>query len=148
VVRLLALIAMKIKLNFSVLAETNWYQYATRFLLGGGISVAAGFIAAKFGPGIGGLFLAFPAIFPAGATLIEKHEREKKQRAGLPPGHRGQDAAALDAAGSAMGSVGLIAFAILVWRLLPAHSTSGSLAASTIAWLALSLVIWFISEHR
>jgi hypothetical protein len=32
-----------------------------------------GLIAARFGPVVGGLFLAFPAIFPASATLIEKH---------------------------------------------------------------------------
>jgi len=28
---------------------------------------------------IGGLFLAFPAILPASATLIERHEKEKKE---------------------------------------------------------------------
>ena len=39
--------------------------------------------AEKFGPGIGGLFLAFPAIFPASATLIEKHEEQRKQVRGL-----------------------------------------------------------------
>jgi hypothetical protein len=139
---------MKIKLNVSVLAETKWYQYATRFLLGGGISVVAGLIASKFGPSVGGLFLAFPAIFPAGATLIEKHEKEKKRRAGFSSGHRGQDAAALDAAGSAMASIGLIAFAILIWRLLPTHSASTTLAVSTIAWLGLAVVIWLLSERR
>ena len=35
--------------------------------------------AKRYGPGVAGLFLAFPAIFPAGATLIEKHEKEKKR---------------------------------------------------------------------
>ena len=40
-------------------------------------------IAPKWGPGIGGLFLAFPAIFPASDTLIEKHERRRKQKKGL-----------------------------------------------------------------
>jgi hypothetical protein len=30
------------------------------------------------GPRVGGLFLAFPAIFPASATLVEKHEKQKK----------------------------------------------------------------------
>ena len=48
------------------------------------MTVAAGLIAARFGPVIGGLFLAFPAIFPASATLIEKHVRERKEKAGLP----------------------------------------------------------------
>ena len=37
----------------------------------------------RWGPGIGGLFLAFPAIFPASATLVEKHEKQKKNRAGI-----------------------------------------------------------------
>ena len=47
------------------------------------MTVLAGVIAKKFGPVVGGLFLAFPAIFPASATLIEKHERERKERKGL-----------------------------------------------------------------
>ncbi len=40
-------------------------------------SVAAGLIANKWGPGVGGLFLAFPAIFPASVGLVEKHEKQK-----------------------------------------------------------------------
>jgi hypothetical protein len=54
-----------------------------RFVFGGLITVATGIIAKKFGPGMGGLFLAFPAIFPASATLVEKHEKEEKQQAGM-----------------------------------------------------------------
>jgi Protein of unknown function (DUF3147) len=49
-----------------------------RFLFGGICTVGAGLIARRYGPGIGGLFLAFPAIFPASATLIQTHEKEKK----------------------------------------------------------------------
>ena len=48
-------------------------------VLGGVMTVVAGLIAARFGPVIGGLFLAFPAIFPATATLIEKHVLERKE---------------------------------------------------------------------
>src|SRR2546423_7068545 len=102
---------MNVKANLSVIGQTAWYQYVIRFILGGAITVVAGLIARKFGPSIGGLFLAFPAIFPAGATLIEKHQKKKKQRAGKQVGRRGQDAAALDAAGTAMGAIGLIVFA-------------------------------------
>jgi hypothetical protein len=51
---------------------------------------------------VGGLFLAFPAIFPASATLVEKHEAENKKRRGLSGMVRGREAAALDAAGAAM----------------------------------------------
>jgi hypothetical protein len=68
----LAEIAMQIKVDPSVIGQTTWYEYAVRFLFGGFITAVAGIIAKEFGPGIGGLFLAFPAIFLASATLIEK----------------------------------------------------------------------------
>jgi len=82
---------------------------------GGIITIFAGMIAERWGPGIGGLFLAFPAIFPASATLIEKHERQKKTTKGLHGQERGTDAAALDALGTAMGSIGLAVFAGVCW---------------------------------
>jgi Protein of unknown function (DUF3147) len=72
-----------VRLHFSALRQIGWHEYAVRFLFGGLITAAAGIIAKKFRPGVGGLFLAFPAIFPASATLIEKHEKQKKQRAGF-----------------------------------------------------------------
>jgi len=62
-----------VRLHFSALCQIGWNDYAVRFLFGGLITAVAGLIAKKFGPGVGGLFLAFPAIFPASATLIEKH---------------------------------------------------------------------------
>src|SRR6202030_3341219 len=70
--------AMSIKLNIQALHETHWYEYGSRFLFGGTATVITGLIARKFGPSVGGLFLAFPAIFPASASLVEKHERQKK----------------------------------------------------------------------
>jgi hypothetical protein len=38
--------------------------YAIRFVIGGLITTATGLVARKFGPVVGGLFLAYPAIFP------------------------------------------------------------------------------------
>jgi hypothetical protein len=138
---------MKVKASLAPLKQTKWYEYATRFLIGGAITVFAWLVAKKFGPAVGGLFLAFPAIFPASATLIEKHEKQKKERVGMKAGHRGQDAAALDAAGAAMGSIGLIAFAILVWFALPRYPTWAVLVGGAIAWFAVSICIWKIC-HR
>src|SRR3954462_13660389 len=57
---------------------------------------------------LGGLFLAFPAIFLASATLIEAHERRRKRETGLRGNRRGRQAAALDAAGATFGSAGLL----------------------------------------
>lgn len=90
---------MKIKVDFSVLAETKWHEYAVRFLFGGLVTASAGIIAKAFGPVVGGLFLAFPAIFPASATLIEKHEKQKKERLGLTGALRAANAVSVDAAG-------------------------------------------------
>jgi hypothetical protein len=137
---------MKVHASFEGLRKTKWYEYATRFLIGGAITAVTGLIAKEFGPTVGGLFLAFPAIFPASATLLEKHETQKKQRAGKNPGHRGQDAAALDAAGAAMGCIGLIAFAVLIWIFLPRYSTGLVLVGSTVAGLLIAISVWLTCE--
>jgi hypothetical protein len=139
---------MTIKIDPSGLKETKFHEYALRFVGGGFITVIAGVIARKWGPGVGGLFLAFPAIFPASATLIEKHERQKKQKRGLYGEKRGISAAALDARGTAMGSVGLGAFAAICWRLIPRYPAALALGCATIAWLLVSISIWVIRQRR
>jgi hypothetical protein len=93
-------------------------------------------VAKALGPVIGGLFLAFPAIFPASATLIEKHERQKKDR------RRAAESVSLDATGSAIGSIGLGVFAWVVWRALPNHPASLVLTGATLVWLAVSILLW------
>src|SRR5712672_3109093 len=123
---------VRVSLDFSALGRTRWYEYFVRFLFGGTITVIAGLLAKHFGPAFGGLFLAFPAIFPASATLVEKHERERKQRHGLHGEKRGIDVAAGDAAGAARGSVGLSAFATICWWFLPRYSPGLVLAAATL----------------
>src|SRR6201998_891044 len=82
VVCTLEVATMRASLNLSALYKTRWYEYAVRFFFGGTVTVVAGLVAKKYGPILGGLFLAFPAIFPASATLVEKHEREKKRQRG------------------------------------------------------------------
>jgi hypothetical protein len=138
---------MEIKVDLSVIGQTKWYEYAIRFLFGGLITGIAGMIAKKYGPGIGGLFLAFPAIFPASATLIEKHEKQKKEENGLTGTRRGREAAGIDAAGSAMGSVGLFVFAFLVWQFAPRHSIWTVLIGATLAWLIASVLIWHVRRR-
>jgi hypothetical protein len=137
---------MKVQLNLASLKQTRWHEYFTRFLLGGAITVVAGLIARHCGPVVGGLFLAFPAIMPAGATLIEKHEREKKRRAGIPHTNRGRLAAALDARGAVMGTIGLAAFALVVWKLLPHHSAPAVLTAAVAGWLSLAILLWRVRK--
>ena len=75
---------MIIKAKLSRLGQTKWWEWLVRFAFGGVVTAIAGVIAKEFGPVVGGLFLAFPGIFPAGVTLVERHEKEKKTEAGLP----------------------------------------------------------------
>jgi hypothetical protein len=137
-----------IKIDPSGLKQTKWHEYALRFVAGGVITVLAGIIAGKWGPGIGGLFLAFPAIFPASATLIEKHERQRKQKEGLHGEERGTDAAAIDAMGAAMGSVGLVAFAGICWWLIPRYPAPMALGCAAVTWLLVSFSAWIIRQRR
>ena len=137
---------MKVHADFSALRRTKWYEYAIRFLFGGIVTAITGLIAKKFGPQVGGLFLAFPAIFPATATLLEKHEKQKKEQKGLNGTKRGRLAAGVDAAGAAMGAGGLLVFALIVWKLLPGRSGSMVLAAATPAWVVVAISIWAAQE--
>ena len=138
---------MTISIDLSGLKRTKWYEFAIRFLAGGLITALVGVIAKNFGPGVGGLFLAFPSIFPAAASLIESHEKKKKGRVGLDGETRGRQATALDAAGAALGSIGLIAFAIIVWQGLPGHNSALVLASATLAWLAVSGLLWWLLKR-
>jgi Protein of unknown function (DUF3147) len=138
---------MKISANFSALGKTKWYEYAVRFILGGAVTIIAGLLAERYGPVFGGLFLAFPAIFPASATLVEKHEREKKQRVGIMKTVRDRQAAGLDAAGAAIGSIALTCFAFVIWKLLP-WNVGVAFAAAIMAWLSVSLSLWWVRKKH
>jgi hypothetical protein len=133
-----------IRIDMVGLRRTKWHEYAIRFLFGGMITAVAGIIAEHWGPAIGGLFLAFPAIFPASATLVEKHERQKKSRAGLNGAARGREAAALDAAGAAIGCIGLAGFALIVWQFLALSQTWIVLGVAGLLWLVTSGLCWRI----
>jgi hypothetical protein len=134
---------MVVRINLSAFKRASWYEFLVRFALGGLATVATGVIADIWGPGTGGLFLAFPAIFCASATLIEKHERTRKQDKGLQGKKRGRDAAALDASGAGLGSVALAAFGAVIW-LLAEDAGVGSLALAAATWFAVALLLWLL----
>ena len=137
---------MKLKIDTSGLGESHWYEYLIRFIFGGAVTVLAGLVAKHYGPSIGGLFLAFPAILPATATLLQEREKEKKARAGQAGINRGRAAAGVDASGAAIGSIGLGVFGLIVWKGLPHSGTGVVLAVATLAWLATSVTIWIFRE--
>lgn len=139
---------MVITFNFDALRRTRCHEYLTRFVLGGLITAMAGWLASQFGPVLGGLFLAFPAIFPASATLLERHERDKKRAAGITSTVRGRLAAALDARGAVMGAVGGVVFAVVAWKRLPHDSLLVTLAIALASWFAVSSLLWYVRKHH
>jgi hypothetical protein len=104
--------------------------------------VVTGFVSSRYGASIGSLFLALPAIFCASATLIEKHEIRRKKEAGLNGCRRGQQVAALDAAGAALGTLGMLAFALVFFIVVKA-SISTAFVTASIAWLVVSMAVWY-----
>lgn len=134
--------------KLSALKESRPHEYFMRFAFGGAATVLAGFIATHFGPGPGGLFLAFPAIFPATATLIEAHEKRRMAEIGHDGTNRGRMAASIDAAGAALGCIGLAGFAIVLWLLLPAHNALLAIAAALAVWIVVSIALWKLRKSR
>ena len=139
---------MRVRLDRSALAEAKWSPYALRFLFGGFVTAAAGLVAQHYGPVIGGLLLAFPAIFSRERDTYRKtRKKQEKEKRGMSGTVRGRQAASVDAAGSAMGSLGLILFAVIVWRFLPGHRTWAVLSGATAAWAVASVSAWQIRKH-
>jgi hypothetical protein len=128
---------MIVQFNPSALRQTRWYEYLVRFVLGGAMTVIARLIAARFGPVVGGLFLTFPA----SATLIERHGRERKEKAGLSGSRRGREAAALDACRSGARKLRACVFGLVIWLLME-RSPPLALILATAAWLAIAVLAW------
>jgi uncharacterized membrane protein YfcA len=134
---------MLVKVSPASLKQTHWYEYVIRFVLGGAATVLAGVIGSWFGPDVGGLFMALPVIFCASATLVQNHQIKTKKRAGMRGERRGREAAALDAAGAALGSVGLIVFALVFYASIQ-RSVSGAFASAIISWTGVSVAMWWL----
>lgn len=137
-----------ISTQWASLKDIKLHEYLLRFLFGGLCTVGAGLIAQRFGPVVGGLFLAFPAIFPAGASLLEAHEKRKMAKAGLDGTNQGREAASVDAAGASIGSLGLVAFSFILWRGLPIHNASLVVGTASGVWLLVSVAIWYVRKSR
>jgi uncharacterized membrane protein (GlpM family) len=97
----------------------DWF---IRFAFGAAVSAVAGVISAVAGPRAGGVFLAFPAILLASLTLVAKEE--------------GQEQACDNARGGAFGTIGLVAFAVVVAVAATRWPLWATLLSATLAWAA------------
>jgi uncharacterized membrane protein (GlpM family) len=117
-------------LNLRAVIEATPAEYGVRFAFGAAISVVAGLAGIRFGPRVGGLFLAFPAILPAALTLIEAHE--------------GEGAADADSQGGILGGVGLLAFAIVLVLLVRQLGAPLALLAALLCWAIVAAGLYFL----
>jgi hypothetical protein len=139
---------MIVQARLSAIKGIKRHEWIIRFVFGGFVCVIAGLIAQRFGPVIGGFFLAFPAIFPASASLVEAHEEQHKARAGFDGTNRGRVVAAIDAVGAAMGCIGLAGFAFVFWIWLPRAALAQTFVLATLVWLTLSVGVWLLRKKR
>ena len=139
---------MIVNARLSAIKGIKLHEWIIRFVFGGVVCVLAGLIAQQFGPIIGGFFLAFPAIFPASASLVEAHEEQHKARAGFNGANRGRIVSAIDALGTAMGCIGLAGFAGVLWIWLPRAGLVQTFVLATLVWLTLSVAVWLLCKKR
>ena len=59
---------------------------------------------------------------------------------------RSREVAGVDAAGAAMGSVGLLAFAVTVYKTLLTHPAREVLSAAFLVWVVVSILVWRIHK--
>lgn len=133
---------MKPKSQSSAVHQTRGSEYLSRFLVGGLVTAVVGLIAKRYGLVVGGLFLAFPSIFPASATLIARHEQRRRDRKGADGEERGRKAVAQDALGAAMGTLGLVVFAVVVWHFIQTFPTWIVLMVAMVGWWLVSFLMW------
>ncbi len=116
------------QVDFGAIKKHSFDDYATRFAFGAGISAAAAIVAAVFGAKVGGVLLAFPAIMPASLTLIEKKD--------------GREKAAINAYAAILGSVALVAFAIVAGYAFKHFAGAVALLLAAAAWMAVAAVLY------
>jgi hypothetical protein len=114
----------------SELRKTTAGQYALRFLFGALVTTATGWVARAWGPAVGGLFLAFPALLPASLTFVKDED--------------GRRAAVADARGACLGSVATIMFAVAAWFGSERWFAPVTLGLALVVWVVAGFVLWWV----
>lgn len=105
-----------------------------RFIAGAITSVASGVATLAFGPRVGGVFLAFPAILAASLTLISREEDRREARE--------------DARGAVVGALALALFAAVAALSIGKLHGAIAMLLATAAWFAAALIGYLIAWFR
>jgi hypothetical protein len=122
----------RIEVNPGGVGRMDRRQAAIRFAAGAGASLAAALVSQFFGSRVAGPLLALPAILIASLTFIADED--------------GRRAAIDDSRGAVLGALGLVAFAVVCWRLLDSLPTWLVLVVATAAWAATSLLLYALQR--
>lgn len=124
---------MRLALDRQALARPDWPQLGIRFAFGAGIALAAGLIGMRFGPRVGGAFLAFPAILPAALTLLERADGVEKTD--------------VDAVGAILGAVAMALFAAGVVLLARRTGPVAAIVAAATVWLLAACALYALTKR-
>jgi hypothetical protein len=114
--------------------ELRARELGYRFVAGAVTSIAAGAVTLGFGPRVGGILLAFPAILAASLTLIEEQEDSAEARE--------------DARGAVIGGFALVLFAVVAALTLGKLSGAIALLLAAAAWFAGALIGYLAAWFR
>jgi hypothetical protein len=139
---------MRIWIDFPRIRWATGQEYVLRFLFGGLVTALAALIAQAFGAIAGGTLLAFPALSIASTTLAAQHEIREKRAAGVHGHKRARKVAAIEAAGAALGSIGLLCFALAICWGIEKYSPSVVISGATLLWLISAAPLWYVRKSR
>jgi Protein of unknown function (DUF3147) len=122
-------LAERPKLDLGKVRQTPPRDLLIRFGAGAATSVVSGATTIVFGPRVGGVLLAFPAILAASLTLIEKQD--------------GSIDAREDARGAIAGGCALAIFALAAELTLGHTSGSVALLIAAAAWVGAAFALYF-----
>ena len=121
-------------LELGKVRELRARELGYRFVAGAVTSIAAGAATLAFGPRVGGIMLAFPAILAASLTLIAEQEDSAEARE--------------DARGALIGGVALGLFAVVAALTLVRFSNAIALLLAAFTWFAGALIGYLAAWFR
>jgi uncharacterized membrane protein (GlpM family) len=121
---------VRVGVDLSKLREVSQRDLWIRFGAGAGTSLAAALVGLAGSTRLAGPLLAFPAIYLAGLTLVERKE--------------GPDEAHEVARGAVVGAVALAAFAVATALLATAVAWPVALLAATASWAVVAAAIYAV----
>jgi hypothetical protein len=122
----------RIRVRTAELGQTSLRDWLVRFGFGGGVSALAGAVSVLAGPTIGGMFLAFPAISLASLTLVAKED-------GVPQARN-------DARGAGLGTLGLLAFAVVIAVTITRWPLWAAFTAAIMVWALFAIGAYLLAR--